>query len=148
MYEENLTEPIQLLYAEDDPDDCQFFEDGIESAALNADIILLENGNEVIKYLVSEFPTPDVIFLDINMSRVNGLDVLKFIRSHSQFDRIPVIMLTTSVNDEERSYELGANLYFSKFNFFTHEEIILRAMFAPGWQRNLLDPEIRGVIRY
>ena len=64
----------------------------------------------------SNMPRPDLILLDLNMPRKNGLEVLEEIRADDDLKRIPVLILTTSENDEDvqRAYELNVNCYITK----------------------------------
>ncbi len=61
-------------------------------------------------------PTPAVILLDLNMPRVDGLTVLKTLKTHPEFKEIPVVVLTTSKEDRDisKAYELGVNSYIVK----------------------------------
>jgi len=61
-------------------------------------------------------PVPVVILLDVNLPKVGGLEVLRQLRAHPNFGTIPVVMLTTSAEDEDiqRAYALGANSYIVK----------------------------------
>jgi len=68
------------------------------------------------KYAQSELPKPSLLLLDINMPRMNGLEVLEHIRSDKDLRRLPVVVLTTSKAEEDkmRSYDLGVNAYIVK----------------------------------
>ena len=61
-------------------------------------------------------PTPICILLDLKMPKVNGLEVLRRLKSHSKFSTIPVIVLTTSTEDHDvkEAYKLGCNSYIVK----------------------------------
>lgn len=64
----------------------------------------------------ADAPTPDLMLLDLNMPRVDGRQVLEKMRQQPQLRRIPVVVLTTSQQEEDiiRSYELGCNSFISK----------------------------------
>jgi CheY-like chemotaxis protein len=110
--------------AEDDADDRLLVKDAFEECQWNADLRFVENGEELLDYLlrqgkykrVEESPRPRLILLDLNMPKKDGREVLRDIRAHAELRRIPVVVLTTSKADTdiERTYELGANSYIAK----------------------------------
>ena len=120
----NETKPNVIIMAEDDADDRLLVKDALEECQWNADIRFVENGEELLDYLLrqgkyrraEESPRPGLILLDLNMPRKDGREVLRDIRGHADLRRIPVVVLTTSRADTdiERVYELGANSFISK----------------------------------
>jgi CheY-like chemotaxis protein len=110
--------------AEDDADDRLLVKDALTECQWNADIRFVENGEELLDYLLrqgkyrraEESPRPGLILLDLNMPRKDGREALRDIRGHADLRRIPVVVLTTSRADTdiERVYELGANSFISK----------------------------------
>ena len=82
-------------------------------------IQVARDGEEALAYFTeweSGEPTPIIILLDIKMPRVDGLEVLRQLKSHPKFKTIPVIMLTSSAEDQDikMAYQLGANSYIVK----------------------------------
>ena len=85
---------------------------------------ILTDGREVMDYLKgdgpyedrSRYPFPSVMFIDIKMPRVNGFEVLKWLKEHQQCKVVPIIVFSSSDEPEdiERAYQLGANAYFVK----------------------------------
>jgi CheY-like chemotaxis protein len=120
----NEARPNVIIMAEDDADDRLLVKDAIEECQWNADLRFVENGEELLDYLLrhgkykraEESPRPGLILLDLNMPRKDGREVLRDIRAHAELRRIPVVVLTTSKADMdiERVYELGANSFISK----------------------------------
>lgn len=109
---QQTTKPL-FLYAEDDPDDAALLHDAL--ASVNSDVVLLEaqNGMEVIAHLqtlTAQKESPSLIVLDINMPKLNGKETLEYIRSHKEYDAIPIVMLTTSSDTKEEAFckKLGA----------------------------------------
>jgi CheY-like chemotaxis protein len=110
--------------AEDDADDRLLVKDALEECQWNADLRFVENGEELLDYLLrqgkykraEESPRPRLILLDLNMPKKDGREVLRDIRANADLRRIPVVVLTTSKADTdiERTYELGANSYIAK----------------------------------
>jgi CheY-like chemotaxis protein len=110
--------------AEDDADDRLLVKDAVEECQWNADLRFVENGEELLDYLLRQgkygeaerAPRPGLILLDLNMPKKDGREVLQDIRAHADLRRIPVVVLTTSKADTdiERIYELGANSFICK----------------------------------
>ena len=118
-----VTQPITILMADDDPDDRLLTSDALKEARLINDIRFVENGEELLEYLrkegkyaTSEAPRPGLILLDLNMPRKDGRTVLKELKQDPELRAIPVVVLTTSKDDEDvyRSYDLGVNSYIVK----------------------------------
>jgi CheY-like chemotaxis protein len=120
----NDTKPDIIIMAEDDADDRLLVKDALMECQWNADIRFVENGEELLDYLLrqgkyrraEESPRPGLILLDLNMPRKDGREVLRDIRGNAELRRIPVVVLTTSKADTdiERVYELGANSFITK----------------------------------
>lgn len=118
--------PIVLV--EDNPKDLELTLLALERARLANEVISLRDGAEALDYLCCraawqdrEKGNPAVILLDIKLPKVNGLEVLQFIRKDPELRKIPVVMLSSSREepDLERSYELGVNAYVVKPVSFT-----------------------------
>jgi CheY-like chemotaxis protein len=111
-----------ILLVEDNPDDIELTQRAFKRSRLCNKVITRHDGQEALDYLFGkdvdgkDNPLPDVILLDLNMPRVNGLEVLHKMRSSVRTRSVPVVVLTTS--DEQRdvvdSYQLGANSYIRK----------------------------------
>jgi len=105
--------PILLL--EDDSIDVMTVKRAIQEINITNELIIAENGEEGLK-LLETGRIPCIIFLDINMPRMNGLEFLKAIRNDNRFRLIPVIIMTTSKEDEDKiaSFSLGVSGYMIK----------------------------------
>jgi CheY-like chemotaxis protein len=113
----------RILLAEDNPNDIELMLAALETSQLDNAVDVVRDGVEVLDYLFrrgrfadrSE-ANPVVIFLDIKMPKVSGLEVLREIRRNERFDKIPVVMLTSSreKRDIAESYQLLANAYVVK----------------------------------
>lgn len=116
--------PITILMADDDADDRLLTADALKEARLINDIRFVENGEELLDYLrrqgkfapPADCPRPGMILLDLNMPRKDGRAVLQELKQDNDLRTIPVIVLTTSKDDEDvyRSYDLGVNSYIVK----------------------------------
>lgn len=123
------TRPI--LLAEDNPDDQELALRAFKKSNLSNEIILVKDGVEALDYIFGTGayagaeppPLPAVALLDLKMPRKDGLDVLKEIREHERTRFLPVVLLTSSKEEQDiiRSYQLGVNSYVRKpvdFNEF------------------------------
>lgn len=110
-------EAIHILIVEDNPGDARLAEEALTEGKVSNKITLAKDGVEAMDYLKNEDnPCPDLIFLDLNLPKMNGKDVLAEIKKDPRLKRIPVIILTTSNADEDISstYDLHANCYITK----------------------------------
>jgi CheY-like chemotaxis protein len=112
-----------ILIAEDDADDRFLFKTALEEKGYKDRIEFVENGIELWKFLeeiekkdVRQRVFPSFILLDLNMPKKDGREVLREIKQHPEFKKIPVVVFTTtnSENEVKRCYELGANTYVVK----------------------------------
>src|SRR5205823_10080675 len=111
--------PITILMADDDADDRRLTQEAFEEGRLINDLRFVENGEDLMDYLrrqgkfapPAEAPRPGLILLDLNMPRKDGRTVLKELKQDAELRSIPVVVLTTSKDDEDvyRSYDLGVN---------------------------------------
>ena len=113
----------QMLLVEDNQNDVELMLTVLEDSNLAGKVVVACDGVEALDYLLRrgkfatrEEGTPTVVLLDINMPKINGLEVLQQIRADAQLRWLPVVMLTSSRVEQDiiKSYELGANAYVVK----------------------------------
>lgn len=118
-----MTPSYKILLAEDDPHDVELTLLALEDYNLSNDVIVVNNGVKALDYLYRreefserEADNPILVILDNKMPKVTGLEVLQEIKSSPQLKSIPVVMLTSSKEDQDiiASYNLGANAYVVK----------------------------------
>jgi two-component system, response regulator len=118
-----MLKTIDILMADDDPDDRLMAKEAFEENKLANNIFFVENGEELLEYLNNKGkyegannPLPGLILLDLNMPKKDGREALREIKSDPKLRRIPVVVLTTSKAEEDilRSYDLGVNSFISK----------------------------------
>ena len=114
-------QPMVILMAEDDADDCLLAKEALAASGLLNELKIVGDGVELIDYLLQNPPythalRPGLILLDMNMPRKNGREALAEIKTHAELKRIPVVILTTSQADEDirLGYDLGASSYITK----------------------------------
>jgi len=110
-----------ILLVEDNPDDVTLTIRALKKNHLLNDVVVARDGAEALDLLFGKGETPpmvlpELILLDINLPKINGLEVLEKIRGNERTSLLPVVVLTTSDEDRDRmeSYRLGANSYISK----------------------------------
>lgn len=112
---------INILMAEDNPGDARLTLEAFKEWHLENAIHVVTDGEEALNFLYqrgkyTSAPRPDMILLDINMPKKNGVEVLAEIKQDDNLKRIPVIMLTTSKAEEDilKTYNYHANSYITK----------------------------------
>jgi len=113
-----------ILLAEDDPDDIYLISEALDECGLNAQLVVVQDGEELVDYLMQRnayiladsAPRPDLILLDLNMPRMDGREALEVIKSDPELRAIPVVVLTTSNarEDMESTYTLGSSGFVTK----------------------------------
>ncbi len=114
----------KILLIEDDPDHAELIIDVLKMENVKKEIILLKDGLEALDYLQKidiggndEIRSQiDLVILDLNLPKVKGMDVLKFLKNNSRYSSIPVVILSTSADHEtiETAYKNGVNSYITK----------------------------------
>lgn len=113
--------PVQILLVEDNPDDVEITKRALAKSRVANELHVVRDGQDALDFVFNrgEFGAaqrPDLILLDVNLPRVNGMEVLESIRTDERTSVIPVIMLTASDREEDvvKSYKLGSNTYIQK----------------------------------
>jgi CheY-like chemotaxis protein len=119
-----MPRPITILVADDDEEDCMFIDEAFEEGHIANDVRFVHDGEELMDYLkregeyedAEEAPRPGLILLDLNMPRKDGREALREIKADPDLKKIPVVVLTTSKQEEDiyRTYDLGVNSYITK----------------------------------
>jgi len=120
-----------ILLVEDNPADVKITQRALRDAASPVELLVVRDGQEAVEYLLRQgayagqpdWRRPDLILLDLNLPRLNGLQVLERIRATPSLRATPVVVLTTSRRQEDvqQMYAAGANTYIEKpqdFNRF------------------------------
>ena len=110
-----------ILIAEDDFDDRLLIQDAFEANGIGTGVTqYAENGDELMTMLSNRQEPPTLIFMDLNMPKMDGREAIKAIKSDPQFKQIPVIVFTTSASEDDiqSSYLQGVNTYFTNPTMF------------------------------
>lgn len=112
---------MKILLVEDNPADVRLASMALKESDFPHELVILSNGEAVLDYLqqsgpYAESPRPDLVFLDLNLPRVNGVEILLEIRKDPVLKELPVVVL--SVSDEpdiiRDVYDAGADLFMTK----------------------------------
>jgi two-component system, response regulator len=121
-----MHDQVEILLVEDNPDDAGLTIHALKKHNLANNLLHLNDGEEALTYLFSTqmTSTPKVILLDLKMPKIDGIEVLRAIKSDENTKIIPVVVLTSSREERDiiESYKLGVNAYIVKpvdFDKFT-----------------------------
>jgi CheY-like chemotaxis protein len=116
------TEPLIILLAEDDDGHARLVERNLQRAGITNQVLRARDGQDALDCVrrggthADRPAAPLLLLLDINMPRIDGVEVLRQIKADAQTAKIPVIMLTTTDDprEVERCYQLGCSIYITK----------------------------------
>ena len=118
---EKAAPPVEILLVEDNPGDVRLTKEALKEGKVYSNLHWAKDGVEALRFLKREgkhdkAPRPDIILLDLNLPKKDGREVLAVIKSDPDLRRIPVVVLTTSKEEEDvlRAYNLAANCYVAK----------------------------------
>ena len=110
-----------ILMVDDDQEDFHLVQEALELKHLKVDLYWAEDGYEAMNFLArrgvyKDAPTPDLILLDLNMPGKNGFEVLRDLKAHPKYRKIPVVILTSSRDQKSvsRGYNIGASSFMLK----------------------------------
>ncbi|CAM4134060.1 MULTISPECIES: response regulator [Flavobacterium] len=131
------TDFINICLADDDEDDRLFFTDAFDELRINTKVSTFNDGVELMNYLNNEDSIlPNVLFLDLNMPKKNGVECLLEIKQNEKFSDIAIAIYSTSSSEEhiEETFINGANIYIKKPNDFEKLKKILSEVVTLNWQ--------------
>lgn len=130
-------EQIEILLVEDNPLDAELTMTALKSGKIANDITWVTDGEQALEYLFRtgryagrSDAQPRLVFLDLKMPKVNGIEVLKAVKSSEMTRRIPVVVMTSSQEESDvaKTYDLGVNSYVVKpMDFTTFADVIRQA---------------------
>jgi len=138
-------ERYYLLLADDDEDDCLFFKEALEEISINTDLSMVHDGVQLMDFLKTNTANnlPDILFLDLNMPRKNGVECLTEIKENATFKNLPVIIFSTSLDTEivDNLYKKGASLYIRKPGEFSKLKTVIEKALTTASGNNFKQPE-------
>lgn len=116
-----MDKSINILLVEDNPADVRLTQEAFKGTTIPNHLYVTRDGAEALAFLAqtgryTNAPRPDMILLDLNLPKKDGREVLELIKNDSEYKHIPVVILTTSREEEDifHTYEHHANCYITK----------------------------------
>jgi CheY-like chemotaxis protein len=131
------TDFINICLADDDEDDRLFFTDAFEELKMKTNVMTFNDGVELMDYLNDgDAILPNVLFLDLNMPKKNGVECLLEIKQNEKLNDIAIAIYSTSSSEEhiEETFVNGANIYIKKPSDFEDLKKILSEVVTINWQ--------------
>lgn len=128
---------LTVALADDDEDDRLLFEDAINELKIKTNLLLFNNGLELMKYLKkSDSEMPHVLFLDLNMPVMDGMRCLDEIRRDPKLKNLSVAIYSTSSSEKDivETYVRGANIYLTKPSDFKKLQNAIQKILSINWQ--------------
>jgi len=141
--------PFNILLADDDVDDYTFFKEALKDFPLATNLTWLHNGEELMQHLANEATEiPDILFLDLNMSRKNGFECLSEIKLNERLKDLPIIIYSTSFHNviAHKLHKNGANYYISKPSEISELKKAVQKMITLVKEENILQPAIEDFV--
>ncbi len=146
-----LPDSVAILLVEDREDDVLLIRRSLRGAGIHNPLFFARDGEEAVAYLEgtgqfrdrNKFPLPELILLDLKMPKMDGFEVLAWIRAQPHLNALRIIVLTSSedVYDVNRAYELGANSFLVKPHEISDFQALMRSL-GSFWLRYSQAPTI------
>jgi CheY-like chemotaxis protein len=109
-------EVVDIFLVEDNPNDAELTQRALKKSGLDPKVVIARDGAEALDYLLSNRPKPRVIFLDLKLPKIDGIEVLRRVRANDGARTLPIVVLTSSQEEKDivECYKLGANSYVVK----------------------------------
>lgn len=130
---------LNILFADNDKDDCMLFKDAIQDLSISAEILNVYDGVQLLYELNNATILPYILFLDLNMPRKNGFECLIEIKQLKKYDQLPVIIFSTSYeqNMVNLLYKNGANYYVRKPAAFSELKKVIQEVVSLTLKGNI-----------
>jgi len=128
---------MNIALADDDADDRLFFKEAIEKSKIRTKLSIFNDGQELMDYLLlPNVVLPEIVFLDLNMPKKNGMQCLREIRENEKVKHLCVAIYSTSSSerDIEATFVNGANIYINKPNTFDDLVKAIEKVLRINWQ--------------
>jgi len=142
-----------ILLVEDNPSDIELAKRALERGRVANELVVAEDGQEALDYMFASgayagrdaSSLPAIVLLDLKLPRISGLDVLRRLRGDARTRRIPVVILTSSKEEQDvaASYDLGVNSYIRKPVDFKQFEESIRQLGMYWLVLNEIPPEVK-----
>jgi CheY-like chemotaxis protein len=133
---QNSKSQRNIYLADDDDDDRSMFVEALQEVDSTVILTQAEDGKQLLEILHSDpDPLPEVIFLDINMPKVDGFECLEQIKQDTNLNKLPIVMLSTSSDPGtiDKALELGASVYAVKPSSFEGLKTLIKNALQMDW---------------
>jgi len=143
------SKPLKILLADDDNDDCLFFEKALEDLQLPTHLTIVHDGEQLMSYLSENSKNlPDILFLDLAMPRKNGLECLSEIKRDNKLKDLSLVMLSTSNSKDTIStvFRIGANVYIHKPGDFAQLKQVIHHALPIASEKIFSDSRVKYIL--
>jgi CheY-like chemotaxis protein len=129
-------ESTHIFYTDDDEDDQELFRDALMEVDANLVLTTTDNGADLLRLLASPSSAPRLIFLDLNMPRYDGYEVLQVLRRDEKMKNYPVVVFSTTSDPSavNRTREIGANMFVPKPQTYNGIKQAIKTCINMDWQ--------------
>ena len=140
--------PLNVLLADDDTDDCNFFKKALEELQTYTHLTVVTDGEQLMNYLSETDQLPDVLFLDINMPRKNGLECLSEMKQNEKLKDLTVVIFSTSNSRDKIStlFNTGAHIYIHKTGDFSQLKEVIRYALPIALEKTSSKSEVKYIL--
>src|SRR5450432_222770 len=134
---------LNVLLADDDIDDCQFFEEALDELPISTHFTAVHDGEQLMQLLTNETnELPDILFLDLNMPRKNGFECLLELKLNETLKKLPLIIFSISFEQEvvNQLHKNGAQYYIRKPTEFSQLQKLIQLALNLMEQENISQP--------
>jgi len=139
-----MKQQYNLLLADDDEDDCDFFKEALDELLLPTSLVTVNDGVQLMDFLSESGAEnlPDILFLDLNMPRKNGLECLTEIKQLEEYKNLPIIIFSTSLDRDivDLVYGKGAVYYIQKPGEFSKLKKVIGSALNIASESNFKQP--------
>lgn len=129
-----------ICFADDDEDDRLFFKEALTDISSDIVLNLFKDGKELLEYILTpNIVIPNIVFLDLNMPLMNGMQCLAEMRKKTELNQVYVVIYSTSSSrrDIEKALANGANLYVKKPYSFSEIKDVIKKVLQLDWQNHI-----------
>jgi CheY-like chemotaxis protein len=140
---------LKILLADDDNDDCLFFEKALEDLNLPTQLTIVNDGEQLMNYLNENSTNlPDILFLDLSMPRKNGMECLSEIKQDEKLKNLSLVMLSTSNSKDTISnvFRRGANVYIHKPGDFAQLKQVIHHALPIASEKIFSDSRVKYIL--
>lgn len=133
---QNPTNYRQIYLVDDDQEDRELFSEALSSTNQSINLTEISCGEKLMEILNKHnLIMPEVIFMDINMPKLNGIECLRKIRSHSKFNDLKIVMYSTYYLDDfiEDAFKFGASIFYVKPRSFSGLQSLITEALQVNW---------------